>query len=50
MQRFTVGAERREIDLITQARNQLDQISQQRRFEVAGEGILHDHHAAFALL
>ncbi|MNS81689.1 hypothetical protein D3C72_1154060 [compost metagenome] len=49
VQRFAIGAERRQIHLITQTRNQLDQISQQRCFEVAREGILHDDHTALAL-
>lgn len=46
LQRFAVGAERRDVHLVAHACGQFDHGGQQRRFEIAGEGILHQHHAA----
>ncbi|MNK58595.1 hypothetical protein D3C87_776840 [compost metagenome] len=49
VQRFAVGAIGRQKHPITQLMRQLDKARQQRRFEVTGEGVLHQHHAALTL-
>ncbi|MCY1178545.1 hypothetical protein D9M73_188980 [compost metagenome] len=49
MQRLAVGTVRRQEYPVAQAVGKVDEGRQQRCFEVAGEGVLHQHDAALAL-
>ncbi|MDT4831343.1 hypothetical protein FQZ97_648530 [compost metagenome] len=50
LQRFAVGQEGREEHLVAQPRQGFDQVGEDLGFEEPGEGILHQDHAALALL